>query len=130
MLKRYTHLVTHYARTIIFLMIVLTGIFGYYAKDLSIDASAETLLLEDDKDLQLTREVHGRYISHDYLVVAFSPKQELLSEDSLTIIKALKADLAKIKGVEDVTTLLDVPLLQLYKSITFSQNIIIRYISF
>ena len=112
MLKRYTHLVTHYARTIIFLMIVLTGILGYYAKDLSIDASAETLLLEDDKDLQLTREVHGRYISHDYLVVAFSPKQELLSEDSLTIIKALKADLAKIKGVEDVTTLLDVPLLQ------------------
>ncbi len=112
MLKRYTYLVTHYAKSIIFLSIILTGIFGYYAKNLSIDASAETLLLEDDKDLQLTREVHGRYISHDYLVVAFSPSEGLLSDTTLQTIASLKTALLAVKGVESVTTLLDVPLLQ------------------
>ena len=112
MLKHYTHLVTHYAKAVIVLVVLLSGIFGYYAQNLSIDASAETLLLEDDKDLKLTREVHGRYVSHDYLVVALSPKEALLDDATLEMIKALKKDLLNIEGVEKVTTLLDVPLLQ------------------
>ncbi|MEK6659018.1 MAG: RND family transporter, partial [Campylobacterota bacterium] len=91
---------------------VATGFFGYYAQFLSIDASAETLLLENDVDLKLTREVHGRYISPDYLVVAFSPKEYMLSETTMATIKALKESLLQIKGVESVTTLLDVPLLE------------------
>ncbi len=112
MLKQFTFIVTQYAKAVIVGVILLTTLLGYVAKDLSIDASAETLLLEDDKDLQLTREVHGRYVSNDYLVVAYSPKEDLLSDATLLKIKNLKADLLKIEGVESVTTLLDVPLLQ------------------
>ncbi len=112
MLKSYTHLVTRYAKMVIAFVIVLSGIFGYYAQHLSIDASAETLLLEDDVDLKLTREVHGRYVSHDYLVIAFSPKEALLADRTLEAIKSLQHDLLKVEGVSKVTTLLDVPLLQ------------------
>ena len=112
MLKHYTHFITTYFKTVLFLVTVLTAIFGYYAQNLSIDASAETLLLENDQDLKLTREVHGRYISPDYLVISFSPKDYLLSDATLSTIRNLKASLLTIDGVDSVTSLLDVPLLQ------------------
>lgn len=111
-LQRYIDFVTHYFKAVLIFVAVATGVFGYYAQFLSIDASAETLLLENDVDLKLTREVHGRYISPDYLVVAFSPKEYMLSETTMATIKALKDSLSQIKGVESVTTLLDVPLLE------------------
>lgn len=111
-LQRYIDFVTRYFKAVFIFVAVATGLFGYYAQFLSIDASAETLLLENDADLKLTREVHGRYISPDYLMVAFTPKEHLLSDDTITTIKALKESLLHIKGVESVTTLLDVPLLE------------------
>jgi len=111
-LQTYIRFVTQYFKSVLVLVALLTGIFGYYAQFLSIDASAETLLLENDADLKLTREVHGRYVSPDYLVVAFSPQAPLLDDSTLETIRKLKASLLHVKGVESVTTLLDVPLLQ------------------
>ncbi len=112
MVKRYTDFVTGYARAIVFFVVLATAILGYYAQYLSIDASAETLLLENDADLKLTREVHGRYISPDYLLVAYTPSSDMLSDTTIKTIHTLKASLLDIKGVESVTTLLDVPLLE------------------
>ena len=111
-LQQYIDFVTRYFKAVLFFVAIATAVFGYYAQHLSIDASAETLLLENDKDLKLTREVHGRYISPDYLVVAFSPKEYMLSDATLSTIKSLKESLLGIKGVESITTLLDVPLLE------------------
>ncbi len=111
-LQRYIDFVTRYFKEVLIFVAVATGIFGYYSQYLSIDASAETLLLENDADLKLTREVHGRYISPDYLVVAFSPKEYMLSDATISVIKSLKKSLLSVDGVESVTTLLDVPLLE------------------
>ena len=111
-LQWYIDFVTRYVKPIIVFVAVSTAIFGYYSQYLSIDASAETLLLENDADLKLTREVHGRYISPDYLVVAYSPREYMLSDNTLATIRSLKESLLQIKGVDSVTTLLDVPLLE------------------
>ena len=96
MIKLYIHFITTHFKVVLLALAILTGIFGYYARDLSIDASAETLLLENDQDLKLTREVHGRYISPDYLVISFSPKAYLLDDTTLKTIQSLKNDLLKI----------------------------------
>lgn len=112
MLKLYTHFITTHFKAVLLALAIITGIFGYYAQYLSIDASAETLLLENDQDLKLTREVHGRYISPDYLVVSFSPKEDMLADSTLSTIRNLKEALLKIDGVESITSILDVPLLQ------------------
>ncbi|NCD11872.1 MAG: RND family transporter [Epsilonproteobacteria bacterium] len=108
----YTRLVTTYVKTTLFAVVLLTAFFGYYAQYLSIDASAETLLLENDKDLKLTREVHGRYVSPEYLVISFTPHQGLLEDATLESMRDLKKALLKIEGVESVTSILDVPLLE------------------
>lgn len=111
-LKKYIGFMTRHFKGVLVFMFIVTAVFGYYSRYLSIDASAETLLLENDADLKLTREVHGRYVSPDYLVIAFSPKEPMLSDATLSTIHSLKEDLLKIEGVESVTSLLDVPLLQ------------------
>jgi len=112
MLKLYTNFITAHYKAVLFALTIITGVFGYYSQYLSIDASAETLLLENDQSLKLTREVHGRYISPDYLVVSFSPKEDMLSEKTLSTIKSIKEALLKVDGVESITSILDVPLLE------------------
>jgi predicted RND superfamily exporter protein len=83
------------------------------ARKLAIDASAETLLLEDDSDLEFTRQVNERYYSPDFLVITYSPKDgELLGEKTLSELKRLGTDLEKLDRVDSVTSLLNVPLLQ------------------
>jgi len=112
MLKLYTNFITAHYKAVLLALTIITGVFGYYSQYLSIDASAETLLLENDQSLKLTREVHGRYISPDYLVVSFSPKEDMLSEKTLSTIKSIKEALLKVNGVESITSILDVPLLE------------------
>ncbi len=111
-MKTYINFFAKYCKSILFAMLVVTGIFGYYAQFLSIDASAETLLLENDPDLKLNREVHNRYGNSDYLIVAFTPNEFLLSDSVIATIKNLKSSLQSIDGVESITTILDVPLLE------------------
>lgn len=112
MLKKYTNFVTSYFKAVLVAVLVLTAVFGYYAQFLTIDASAETLLLENDQDLKLTREVHSRYESTDYLVISYSPKNGLLDQTTLLTIAKLKEKLLQIKDVQSVLSILDVPLLQ------------------
>ena len=50
------------------ILIVLLLSFGYFAKDFQLDASSDTLLLENDPDLKYLREVNKKYGSKDFLV--------------------------------------------------------------
>ena len=110
--EMYSDFVTKNHKIVLTLLFLITTTLGYFAVQLSVDASAETLLLENDKDLQLTREIHKRYTSSDYLVISFSPKEPMLSEATLGTIKSLKESLLKIDSVESITSILDVPLLE------------------
>ena len=72
------------------ILVVLVSIlifFGYHAKDFTLDASADSLLLEDDADLKVFREIHERYPSSDLLIVTFTPNKNLFSEQALNTLK-------------------------------------------
>ena len=84
---------------------------AYQGQHFRLDASADTLLLENDPDLKFHREVSDRYGKKDFVVVTFSPKQDLLSDDTLTLLENLCKDLTSLERVSSVTSLLDVPLL-------------------
>ena len=63
----YDKVILTYPKTILLLLLLCIAALGYQARYLEIDASAETLLLED-KDLAFTRKVNQRYGSQDFLV--------------------------------------------------------------
>jgi len=102
-------------KLVIALVLVLSVVFGYLSTKLSIDASAETLLLEHDPDLKAYRQIAKRYDSPGLLVVAFTPKDDLFSLKNLELIKNLSGELAKNEMVSSVISILNVPLLNSVK---------------
>ena len=93
-----------------FLIIAIIS-FGYFSKDFRLDASSDTLLLENDPDLKLLREINDRYGAKDFLVLTYSPKQEIISDKSITSLGNLKQEIQSLEWVESVITILDIPLL-------------------
>ena len=93
------------------LALILCAFLSAFVPKLAIDASTQTLLLENDKDLELWRDITKRYKIPNTLVIAYTPNSDLLSESSISTLVALSKDLAQIKGVKSVFSMLDAPLL-------------------
>jgi len=98
-------------------LLVLVGVAlfialaGYFAQGFKLDASSDSLILENDADLRYYREVRARYGSDDFLVVTYTPQVDLMSDRVLGDIRTLRDELAALERVASVTTLLDVPLI-------------------
>ena len=74
---RFTHWYTGWVLdrpifTIVILALVI-GLLAYQSRNFRIDASTETLLLENDQDLRYAREIYKRYGIQDFLLIAFTP---------------------------------------------------------
>ena len=109
----YKNLILKKPRTVIAILVLVLCFFASFIKDFKLDASADSLILEDDQDLKIFRETSERYDSNELLVVTYSPKEDLFDEQSLSTIEALSADLKTVNNVESVTSILDVPLLKM-----------------
>ena len=94
------------------ILVILLLSFGYFSKDFQLDASSDTLLLENDPDLKYLREVNSKYGSKDFLILTYTPKDDLLNQNTIKNLTELKNDLLKLKWASGVITILDVPLLK------------------
>ncbi|QTA84611.1 efflux RND transporter permease subunit [Desulfonema magnum] len=98
---------------VIICLLIVMSVMGYKAKDFQIDASAESLLLENDEDLRYTRKINTRYDVYDFLVISYTPKDnDLLSDNTLENLSRLREELENLEGVSSVLSILDVPLLE------------------
>ena len=107
----YERLVLAHPARVLVLMLAVLGFFAWQARHFELDASADSLLLEDDRDLRTLRALQTRYASQDLLIVTFAPGGDVFEEASLARLRALRDRLRTAPGVESVTSLLDVPLL-------------------
>lgn len=108
----YDKFILEYPKTVLLLILLAVAFLGYEARKLEIDASTETLLLEEDKDLEYTRLINQRYYTPDFLVISFTPQKDLLAEETLDTIRKMSRDLEQLERVESVTSILNVPLLE------------------
>ena len=108
----YKNIIIQKPKVTLFLLIVLLLSFGYFAKNFQLDASSDTLLLEDDPDLKYLREVNQKFKSKDFLVLTYThePNESFKSENTIKNLSLLKNSLENLKWVDNVITLLDVPL--------------------
>ncbi len=96
---------------LLIVLLVILGCFAWHAQDFRLDASADSLLLDDDQDLKTYRELSDRYGSKNFLVVAIVPDAPLFNRVTLDQMQSLASELTEIPGVESVNSILDVPLL-------------------
>ena len=96
------------------ILIVLLLSFTYFSKNFQLDASSDTLLLENDPDLNYLREVNKKYGSKDFLVLTYThePNGSFKSENTIKNLSLLKNSLENLDWVNNVITILDVPLLK------------------
>lgn len=108
--QAYDTLVLHNPKSVLVVLLSILVFFGYHTKDFKLDASADSLLLEDDVDLKVFRKIHERYPSSDLLVVTYTPDKDLFSDQALESLKQLRGELKKVTSVDTVFTILDAPL--------------------
>ncbi len=97
---------------VILCLLAVVIFLGYNAKDFKLDASAETLVLENDKDLRYSRLISSRYGEHDYLLMTYAPQDDLFSDKVLEKLTRLRDELRQLERVSSVVSILDVPLLE------------------
>tara|TARA_A100001011_G_scaffold293376_1_gene305229 strand:+ start:589 stop:2967 length:2379 start_codon:yes stop_codon:yes gene_type:complete len=98
-------------KAVLLLLAFFLLIFGYFSKDFRLDASSDTLLIDGDPDLQYLKEINKRYNSKEFLVLTFTPKESMISENSINNLLSLKYKIQSLDWIDSVITILDVPLL-------------------
>ena len=92
------------------MLLALVIFFAWHAQNFRLDASADSLLLENDPDLEFSREINNRYGTADSVTVAYSPDGNLFDPAELQVLERLSEDLLAIDRVESVNSILTVPI--------------------
>lgn len=103
--------VTRFPRLVLCCVVALIVLAALGLPKFKLDASADSLTLENDQDVNYFREISKNYGSGDFLIVTFTPRENLFSDASLNLLRQLQAELEQIEGVASVNSILNVPLL-------------------
>ena len=107
----YQNIILKNPKSIFILLLITLLSFGYFSKDFRLDASSDTLLIDGDPDLKYLNEITERYGSKEFLVLTYTPNEEMIAESSINNLLSLKYKIQSLDWVHSVITLLDIPLL-------------------
>ncbi|MGB4247895.1 MAG: hypothetical protein WBJ75_09270, partial [Pseudohongiellaceae bacterium] len=91
------------------MLVLITAVFGWYAQYFKLDASADSLLMEGDTELEFSRQTNNRYGTRDTVTIAYTPQVDLFTPEALAQLGALADELRTLERVETVNSLLDLP---------------------
>ena len=92
-------------------LLFLLLFFGYQSLNLKLDASSDTLILENDKDLIASREVSDTYSSNEFLIITISDADGIITTKNIEFIKILDQKIKQFEWVVSTQSILDAPLL-------------------
>ena len=94
-----------------FLLVFLAALYPG-ASNLQLDASSDSLVLENDPDLKIYREMGNLFSDSDFLIVTLRPNDGIFNSKSLQRIGKIENDILKINGVDQVLSILDAPIIE------------------
>ena len=111
--QKILHFVVYRSSITLGLVLLITFGLAFGVQYFQLDASSDTLLLEDDDDLKFYRDTNNTFGGGgDFLVVTYSPFDELFTQETLTKIEELSDELEGLEEIDSVLNFLDVPLLE------------------
>ena len=108
----YDQLVLGHHKWILAFFVAFMLVLAPFAGNFRLDASSDSLVLENDESLKYFRNVVSKYASPELLVLTYSPFGDLFSKESLADLSALKTKISKLDQVESIISITDVPLTQ------------------
>ena len=111
--QKILHFVVYRSSITLGIVLLITFGLAFGVQYFQLDASSDTLLLEDDDDLKFYRDTNKTFGGGgDFLVVTYSPFDELFTQETLTKIEELSDELEELEEIDSVLNFLDVPLLE------------------
>ena len=108
----YKNTVIKFPLLVLLAVLTVIGFMGSHLPNVKLDASSDSLVLEGDESLAYFREISKLYQSEDFLLVAYQPEDDLMSDKVLDDLQALRDELAALPEISSVISILDVPLLE------------------
>lgn len=109
--KIYEHSVLKYPKVIILSLLLITLFFAFQIPHFRLDASSESLSLENDQALKYYRQISKQYGSDNFLLITYTPIKKIFTPDALSDLNELQKQIENVKSVESVISILNVPLI-------------------
>ena len=96
----------------LFILFVLLLGLSPGISNFQLDASSDSLVLENDPDLKTYREMGNLFSDSDFLIVTLRPNDGIFNIKSLERIKKIENEILEINGVNQVLSILDAPIIE------------------
>ena len=106
------HFLKKYSNISIIVLGFLFFIAVFQSQNFQLDASSDTLILENDEDLKNYRKIINDYSTKDFLLITITSPNKILSRENLDLIKNLTNDISKLMFVDSIQSIFDVPILK------------------
>ena len=107
----YSALLTKYLNIFLIILLGILITFSINSRNFQLDASSDSLILDDDKDLKKYREIVDTYSSKDFLILTLTNNERIVTKDNINFIKTITSEIKNLDWVDSVQSILDVPLL-------------------
>ena len=97
-------------KLIIFPIIFISIFFLYNLKDFKLDASSDSLILQNDETFKFFNYYNEIFPSRNFLVLAIESKKQI-DKNYIENLNKLKNKLINIDGIESIFSLVDLPIL-------------------
>ncbi len=111
MMKTYIDWLLNHTKIVTILLLITIGLLLSQISKFELDASSDSLVLENDAALHYYQSVQKNYGNGgEFVVISYTPKADLLDDDTLGRIKQLSTELTQLTQVTKVTSIINVPL--------------------
>ena len=102
--------ILYFPKFILFIILLLISISLFFSKNFKLDASADTLLLENDPDLKYLREINKKYNSEEFFILTYEPKK-IINLEVILELKKFVDQIDKLPWVSKTISVINAPLL-------------------
>ncbi|MBB5187520.1 MULTISPECIES: efflux RND transporter permease subunit [Zhongshania] len=93
---------------------LLVGFFAWHSRSFEINASADTLISEDNRDYIQSQKINQQFSPEEFLIIVYKPKPKaggVFSAQSLDNISRISREVSALERVKTVRSVMNVPLL-------------------
>ena len=96
---------------IAFLIVVLTIFNLLNLNKFKLDASADTLILENDNDYKIFKKISKIFPSKPFLILAYKSENNIIDKKYIENVIKLKNEIDHIKGIDSTFSIVDAPII-------------------
>ena len=111
MIGKFYNKILQYPFYILLIFLTLFVLSIYQSKNFELDASADTLLIDNDPDLIFLRELNKKYKSEEFFIITYTPRN-LNTKKVIKELEKLVSQINSFEWISKTISVINAPLLQ------------------